>query len=276
MVTTYAEAETSPDDGEPVDLYEFAGSNQTYRYTSGLASVEYGGQTFTPAAVSRGDVGARSTIDAATMTVTIATSAELVQDFGFGNPPRSLNLKIYRLQTLSGEARVIWDGRVIALAPRGRRTEVRSSSHVGERMATSIPSVSFQRLCNHFLYDDRCRVDRTVYDSDALVSGVSADGRTVTVNSIGIAPDQWYRSGEVVRALDSERRLVIAQVGAVLTLSAPFRTLANGDALTLYAGCDHGITMCSDKFNNVPNFGGHPSIPQSNPFILPLRLLRRP
>jgi len=98
--------------------------------------------------------------------------------------------------------------------------------------------------------------------------------RPVTLASIGIAPDQWFRAGEIVRNVDGERRAIVDQAGAVLTLAHPFRTLLNGNGVTLYAGCDHTLATCSDKFNNAVNFGGHPTVPSSNPFLTPIRLTR--
>jgi hypothetical protein len=34
----------------------------------------------------------------------------------------------------------------------------------------------------------------------------------------------------------------------------------------MYAGCDHLLATCRDRFSNVANFGGFPWIPQKNPF----------
>ena len=268
---TYLSDEQSVSDGSRTELYEFIGSGQTWRYTSAAASVSYAAQTWTPApGLSRSVAGAGATRDTASLTVTMRAAEGVVAAYGFGSPPMSLRLKVYVRQELSAAARVIWDGDVVAIAPRGSMATLRSVSQVGTRLSTTIPSVSIQPQCQHFLYDDRCRVVRATYDYAGTVSSVS--GYTVTLSSIGAAPDQWFRAGEIVRDSDGERRTIVDQVGAVLTLIAPFVTLAGSDAVTLYPGCDHLIAGdCLNKFNNVLNFGGHPVVPISNPFLVPIR-----
>lgn len=41
-----------------------------------------------------------------------------------------------------------------------------------------------------------------------------------------------------------------------------------GDAVTVYAGCDHAVATCFSKFVNVPNFGGLPHLPTVNPYYV--------
>jgi uncharacterized phage protein (TIGR02218 family) len=266
---TYAQDEESVSDGEPIELYEFIGPTATYRYTSNVVAVEYEGDTYAPTAgLGRSAFTGGSTQDPGTLEVQIGIAAQVVRDYGFATPPRNLRLRIHRQQANSGAYQVGWDGTVIGIRPRGRTAVVRSSSQLGERLRTSLPSVVVQPTCNHFLYDAHCAVTRIPFS--LLVSGIS--GNTLTLNSTGGAPDDWFRAGEIVRDLDGERRTIVDQVGAVLTLFSTFGTLANGDAVTVYAGCDHTVQTCSDKFNNVVNFGGMPSIQPSNPFIFGIRL----
>lgn len=270
----YADDEVSPNAGEPVELYEFAGPQLFYRYTSGDQPVTLNGNIFAPlAALTRSALGANSTSDTAALVVTMPTTAQVVRDYGLDDvPPRSLLLRVYRRQARSLDFVEIWVGSVVAIKPSGRMAEVRSVSQLGERLSTAVPAVSVQRMCNHVLYSRFCRVDRLTYDFETVVTNVS--GGTVTLASIGIAPDDWFRAGEIVRNVDGERRTIVKQTGAVLTLASPFRTLANGNGVTLYAGCDHTLETCADKFNNAINFGGHPTVPGSNPFLVPIRLVK--
>jgi uncharacterized phage protein (TIGR02218 family) len=46
----------------------------------------------------------------------------------------------------------------------------------------------------------------------------------------------------------------------VLWLPAPFNIVV-GDQYQLYAGCDKRMRSCSNKFNNISNFGGFPHLP---------------
>lgn len=269
---TYLDDELSVSDGSRTELFEFIGPGTTWRRTSAAADVVYSGNTYTARAGLRaGVIAIGATSEAAALELTLPVSDAVVSAYGFGSPQRSLRLKVIWLQERSATAQTVWDGEVIAISPTGAMAAVRSVSQVGARMSTPIPAISIQRQCQHFLYDDRCRVDRGSYDVATTVSSIS--GYTVTVASVGGNPDDWFKAGEIVRASDGERRTIVGNVGAVLSLIAPFATLAASDSVTIYAGCAHSIEVCRDKFGNVVNFGGHPQIPSSNPFDVPLTRL---
>ena len=269
----YADDENSAHDGEPRELYEFIGPNTTYRYTSGTIAVTYLTNTYALVeGLRRSSVGSGSTDDPVALEVSIACSAQVVEDYGFTTPPRSLRLKVYRQQVNSAEFQTIWDGVVVAISAKGRMARIRSASQMGDRLSNTVPSVSIQRTCNHFLYDSHCTINAATYDLAVTVSVI--DGAELTVNTIGGASDSWYRAGKIVRDSDGESRTIVAQVGTLLTLHSAFGVLAVGNAMTLYAGCDHTVQTCNEKFNNTVNFGGHPMIPQSNPFLVGLRLKR--
>lgn len=266
------------------ELYEFTGPSTVYRYTSGPASVTYGGHAYAPAAgLGRSTLSSTSTEDTAKLTVTIAASASVIVAHGRALAPRSLGLRVYRQQATSGETRRIWDGEVksITSSSTTKIATVTSESRVGGRLAARLPVLTIGPRCPHRLYDDRCRVNPDDFDLTTTVSSIS--GRTVTVASVGGQPDGWFgSSGEIRRDSDGERRSIITQVGAVLTLIAPFSTLAPGDSVTLWAGCDHLYWKrkvgpdfaggdCIVKFDNAINFGGAPAMPSLNPFTAGVR-----
>lgn len=257
--------------GDVVEGHEYIGPQVSYRYCTGTDAVVIGGQLFAPAVARRSALSTGGTQDTPALTVTLPVTAQLVIDYAFTTPPRSLRHRVHRRQARSAESVIVWDGQVVAFTPRGREAEVKSTSQLGARLGSDVPGIAFQRQCNHFLYDARCRVSRLPFDWSAAVT--NASGLTVTVSSIGPVPDQWYRAGEIVRDSDGERRTIVDQLGAVLTLSSPFRTIANGNGVTLYPGCDHTIETCISKFNNRENFGGMPSCPSSNPWAVGLQLV---
>lgn len=275
--------EASVADGDVTELYDFTGPTASYRYTSGSSAVTYGGNSFAPSpGLVRAPVGTSSTRDAPSISLTIRVAESVIQTFGGGAPPRSLRLRIYRTQANSGETRTIWDGVVVGITCKGEMAEVRSTSLVGLRLATQLPSLAVQKRCQHFLYDERCRVDRAAYEHNTTVSSLS--GATVAVASVGGALDDYYAvGGEIERVVDGERRAVYEQTGNVLTLSSPFPVLAPGDAVRMWPGCDHMLDIrdfgtsqvvsghCLTRFNNVTNYGGHPTVPGANPFLFNVR-----
>lgn len=269
----YADDEESQASGAPVEVYEFIGSATTWRYASGNVDAVVDGDTYTAlAGLARSSISIGTTRDTPTLTVHLPTSAPLVGQYCFATPPRSLRLRLLRMQSVSGEWRVEWDGEVASIKAKGMMAEASSPSNLAARLSTNVPGLTLRVYCLHFLYDARCRVVAATYDHATTVASVSSDGFTVTVSGVGAHPDNWFKAGEIVRDSDGERRSIVAQVGAVLTLASPFRTIANPNPVTMYAGCDHLFATCRSKFGNSPNFGGMPVMPQRNPFRNPIRL----
>lgn len=261
----FEDDELSQDAGEPVELFEFAGSLSTWRYASGAQSVVHGGNTFAPlAGIRRSSFQKASSKDAPVLTVSLPTSAGVVLAHGIATPPRSLTLTVYRYQQRSGDYVIGWTGPVTSITPRGSMAEVKCPSLLGARLSVNVPGLALQHQCQHRLGDDRCRVDLSGMTVSTTVSSVSS--ATIAVASVGGHPADWFRAGEVVRDSDGERRTILQQAAGVLILHAPFRTLAHGDAITLYPGCDHTEPTCRSKFTNGPNFSGFWFVPDGNPF----------
>jgi len=100
-------------------------------------------------------------------------------------------------------------------------------------------------------------------------SGFSAVG-SISGNVLGIAaaagkPDGWYTAGMVKRTNTNEHRLIIGHVGANLTLYAPFSGISFGEAVQIFAGCDHTIETCDTKFGNSTNCSAWNAVPLRNP-----------
>ena len=263
---TFDTDEKSVADSRPIELYDFITPTVTYRYVSNYGRVySYLGNDYAPLPIER-DVVVTTMVanDIPEVLIKMPASSAFVLENAFGLQPRTIAVVITRVQQLSGAALQWWSGVVGAFTVEGRLANIRSPSTADDPLKTSVPGVVLQGLCNHTLYDSRCTVLRILFDQAATV--VSFSGRQLIVSTIGGNPDQWFKAGEVVRTLDGERRLVTSQVGTTLDLSLGFRALAPGDALTMFAGCDHTVLTCRDKFNNVDNFGGHPYVPITNPF----------
>lgn len=257
--------EKSVEASAPRELYKFVTSQGSYYLTTHNAALTYLGNSYTPTPLLRTSFGGATTNDPPELIIELPASHALVTALAFGNsPPADIAATIYRYQVVSASAIVVHVGSVTSVSIEGRIAKLRSPSAFDDVMSTSIPTAYIQTLCNHRLYDARCQVAPTSFDVATTVSSVT--GRTVVVASVGGQANQWFRTGDIVRDSDGERRMIVDQTSTTLIISAPFPALAATNAVTLYAGCDHGIKTCRDKFSNVANFGGHPLMPQTNPF----------
>lgn len=262
---TFSADETSTQDSRPVELYEVELPTATFRLTSYDEDFTHGGHTYTAVTISRGETTFGSSGGVREVMVSIVADHELALALlgPNGTPPRSAQLTITRLQQRSGETRRVWRGPIIGFTTDEQHMRLRVPDGTERALARSLPFATVSRTCGHALYDTACAIARASYKLTPTV--ISISGTALVVSSVGGQPDQWARYGEVVRVADGERRTVLVQVGTAITLNYPFVSLANGDALELYAGCDHTVETCLAKFANVSNFGGHPELPAGNP-----------
>lgn len=270
-MTTFAEDETSVSDSRPIELYDFDLVTTIHRLTSADADVVFGGNLYTAVPISRGNTTevalgqVRETI--VSLPVNHAVAQELI---GNGIPPRTARLTITQLQQTSNETRRVWRGEILGVTTSGGEDDggiarLRVPNATDQAFSVALPFAVASKVCNHALYDAGCALPRDpafrVTPTVASINGIE-----LVVSTMSGKPDQFAQFGEVLRVADGERRSVLSQLGTTITLDVPFRTLLVGDALEVWAGCDHTVESgCRDKFNNVINFGGHPELPIGNP-----------
>lgn len=89
----------------------------------------------------------------------------------------------------------------------------------------------------------------------------------------------WLKGGEITHLRSGEKRLIVAHGSAInngnlspdgahniVRLNYEFLDIGVGHLFLALAGCNHRISTCKEKFNNIANFGGHPTIPLANLF----------
>lgn len=269
-MSDYDDKEESVDDSAPFELYEWVGSYRNYYMTSDAITHLFNSQNYNPVPGLK-----RSTLKAGTheednidLTVTLPITEQLVKDYGFQTTPPSLDLTIYRFQRDAATFVPYWKGPVASIVINGETATLRTPSKFGNVLQGNIPNVYVQPPCNNVLFDERCKVSRAANSLSTVVSIV--DGTTITIPSIGSFPNGWFVGGEIAIPARNERRMIVAQAGAVLTVNYAFSRIAAGTSIEVTAGCDHsftGATGCP-KFNNQINFGGCPYVPgeSNNPF----------
>jgi uncharacterized phage protein (TIGR02218 family) len=128
----------------------------------------------------------------------------------------------------------------------------------------------FQRTCSAVLGDHRCRVDldRSEYRAEVEIEQVS-DAKTFTFATFPTFKGGWFERGmlavldgdgaglsghiKVDRTTGSGRRIVLWQ-----SIQAELKP---GERIHVLAGCDKLFRTCRNKFDNIMNFRGFPSIP---------------
>jgi hypothetical protein len=262
---TFDDNEVSVQDSQPIELYKFVGSFKNYLYTSSDRVEVFAGENYQPIAVTRSRVKAGTQEDTnLSLDLDIPFDTEVVTDYAFSNVPPKLELTVYRKQPDDTFA-IFWTGLVRGLEVSDRTGKIKVPSVFSLALSGECPNIHYQVPCNHVLYDSHCQVSRA---ANTFTEHVQAIDRT-DISLVGIPTSaNDLRGGEIINVRNGERRLILTNVGTLVTIGYAFADLLVGDEVQLARGCDHlGRTGdCKLKFNNYINYGGFEDIPPDNPF----------
>lgn len=271
--------EQSVQGSTPIELYAFQTMSQAWFFTSYKSDFIAAGSTYVAVPTVRSSINATGATDEnGSFTVDLPATHALPQFYASGIPPREILCTVTRYQKSSGFQMVIGQGYVGALSFKGRTASFKIASP-SDAFNVQLPTVTASRNCPHVLYDSRCTISRVAFEQDTTIAFISPDRRTVTVASMGNhadggapTPDQWAYGGEFVHPGTGERRVITDQTGATLTLTYRLPSqIQVGDVVNVFAGCKHTTTDCFSKFANLPNFGGFPQLPLTNPFYVSIK-----
>lgn len=264
---SYTSLEEGVQTSAPVECYKFIGSFRNYYYTSADRAVTIAGQVYDPVPVTRSRVKSGTHKDDSLMLdLQLPFDVQVVQDYAFAQTPPTLTVEVYRQQIddLTGLSYILfWKGVVRGYTVDDRLATVHVPSIFSLALQGEVPNVYYQTPCNHTLYNNRCTVVRTSHRFTGLILTVNS---TDIVMAATPAADSILKAGEIVNLRNGERRMILENIGPIITLGYPFVDLVVGDSVELVKGCDHSLATCKAKFSNVINFGGFKYIPAENPF----------
>jgi len=267
MALTFDDAERSSARSRPIDLFTISIPGTVFHLTSHVedvvANVVFSGgdtftaTTFTALTMSRGPQSVAQDLTGRELLLYLPVTHPIVRRFAAsGIPAREVLVTMHRLQQSVGVTLQAWQGFACGISCDAHIATIRIPSLTDDAMKVRLPTVRAQRGCNHVLYDAQCQMARTSFQMSTEVA--LQLGSTLLVSSMGGQPTDFASLGEVLHVASTERRFVLKQTGTTLTLNAPFVGASIGDALLIFAGCDHTQTTCKAKFNNLVNFGGTP------------------
>ncbi|NJK88125.1 MAG: DUF2163 domain-containing protein [Myxococcales bacterium] len=271
---SYVGLEATTETGKPIELYRFANLGEVFTYTSGNDDYVYSAETYLTRNILRNETAITSGQEPANLTLRIPADDEFVVRYRIGAPPSRDKLTIYRLHltdTPTPEVVVFFKGEISSVAFQGDDAIV-AAEPSGVVMKRPIPRRSYSNSCGHVLYDRGCKINENnaLFKFDVTVQTINGSAITVNGAGIGVLAANYFVAGFLDKAT-TERRMILGEtvVGPstmTFQLPLPFASLAAGDTLVLRAGCNHSLTACRTKFNNVTNFGGFPWVPTENPF----------
>lgn len=183
-------------------------------------------------------------------------------------------IEVFRVDWNAPESRALLHAGTLGEVRRGPvsfAAEIRGLAHLLQQDQGR----TYQYACDADLGDHRCKIDldqATLKASATVAAG--ATERRFTASGLGAFATDWFTRGRILwssggnTGLESEVKLHIVSGGLVsieLWLR-PSRPIAPGDTFTITAGCDKHLVTCRQKFGNVVNYRGFPSMP-GNDFI---------
>lgn len=161
---------------------------------------------------------------------------------------------------------VLWFQGRVNQAQAGRMTARLTLNAALELLDTQMPRNTVQPGCLHSLFDAGCTLSRATFAVNATVSG-NYGANTASFNSSLVNAAGYFALGKLLFTSGANAgvtRTVQGNTGASgnVTVVPPLpAALANGDAFTIYPGCDKQQATCSGKFANLVHFRGAPYVP---------------
>jgi uncharacterized phage protein (TIGR02218 family) len=259
---TYAARETSKYSGQPIELYRFAQGVNLWLYTSGDVTYTKASEIYVPEVISRNEIDQNNEDGAGSIEITVPRDNAVAALWISYLPVTPVGVTIYRLHRGDSEIVTTFVGKVATVRFEDSEATI-TAMPISEALRRQIPAELYQRPCNHALYSAGCGVNKTAFRVTGTISSVS--GATIKSPAFATKPDGWFTTGFVERS-DGDIRFVMSHVGDTITLMNPFPSLAAGESMNAYAGCDRTEAMCTSKFSNLPNHLGYARIPTKSPF----------
>jgi uncharacterized phage protein (TIGR02218 family) len=134
----------------------------------------------------------------------------------------------------------------------------------------------YTATCSADLGDARCTVDLTnsAYRGSGSIASITGTSSFVAAGLVDHV-DGWFTAGKLTwasganaeLAIEVKQHRVLADGIHISLWQQMPEPLAVGDAFVVTAGCDKRFGTCGDRFANVINFRGFPSIP-GNDFVV--------
>lgn len=258
----------SVESGQPIRCYEFSRGPLRWLYTDVDRDVTVDNKLFR-CGYQVSDTGIENSGDSQTdaLTVNISGDADISQMFRVMAPSDAIRLAIWDTHFGETEALVSWVGTIQNVRWPTLHTCEISCTSIAASLDLPGLTLGWQRGCPYTLYDKNCRVNSQAFKVTGIVH--TASGNTATMQEAASFPNHWFSGGYLEWEITTgvmERRGVRQQIGDTLLLLGGAHGLPAGQVISLYPGCYRTLDTCDIKFNNLPNFGGHPHLPGRSPF----------
>lgn len=263
--------------GRPIALYEFRWGTVFWRYTSADTVQTFVdpqtnvGNDFLPISI-RDDGMTQGGSSENDFLIHAQSDIRIVSLFSESPPTGSVWVTVRRRHAddPEHEAPVYFVGNVgnVLRTENPAEADIRCIS-LSKLLSSNGLRLTWSKNCPHCVYDSACRADPAAHEYVAIVKSVAGP---VVEWTIPIIPEEgtftggfisYDRSGEGTL---ERRGIEVQQSTTQVKVLGRVPGLTVGMSFKLYPGCDQTTSTCENGFDNLPNNGGFPFMPEKSPF----------
>ena len=247
-----------------IDLYDFSQGSTHWRYTSSTRAYTHEGNTYSPIPIGRGNVVTTDEVQKNILDVTLDFRNELANSLLHTTDNTKTYITLYR--SMNGSVEIWFKGTLSDIVGDGAKCKL-TFSNVFSRMKLPGLRRVCSKLCPLTLYGSDCLANPLNYAKSATV--VSVNEQTIVVSFSESFNDGYFENGYISTGLlgfDTSKTLILSHTGSSLILKTKNDLITVGSTIQVYPGCDKKVSTCKNKFANLYNYGGFPSLITDNPF----------
>ena len=253
--------------GRPEELYEFSVGDAFWRVTSRSQPSDFKGYDWQPLPGLRRTKFKQSR-NGGDDSIKLYTPIdfEITKMFDVAAPPMPIGLTVYRHHRGDGEEYgQSWAGRIRGCEWVDGATAILHGDGANSMLSRHTLRLTFDHRCPHMLYDAGCTLDPENFKLTAPVASVTKN--TIVSPMFATKPNDWLALGFV--KYNGYRFMISGHAADTISVFTPVNLtrLPQPVICEAYAGCDHLLDTCWDKFNNGLNSEANPWMPNRNPFI---------
>ena len=262
-------AESSIQDGQPLECYLFYCAGVKYAYTSARYDIELpeyddsgafvGTNTFFADYIDRSALRPSCSNDTDNVSITVSKDNPIAKLFELTPPEKGMLVVIYRLhaqdQTKFDKT---FTGNVSQATFEDSHCTL--SINMGSWLNKQLPNMMKQYTCCNVLFDTKCRLNAADYIVPITVQ--LSDNHMVQSPDFANYPDGYFTNGKLVFMNTS--RMIRSHKGDTVIIQYPFSSIPVSSVVA-YPGCPQTFKACATKYNNYLNFSGCPYVRPTDP-----------
>jgi len=265
---SFFEYDQTKESSKPIELYKFSMGDNNWYYTSADKNITYDEIEYEAFPLKRGIIEQSPDLNRNSLKIETLRNFVIADFFKVSSPEKPILLTIIgfdRNEINEENYCILWTGRLMSC-----QWEELTCTFFCESLLTMFkrPALKkhYQLTCPYTLYGSACGLNKDLYKYEGIVTSINH--ATIEIN-IGSTPNDNFFNGGFLQYESPTGvpyfRYIKSQIGNTLILNQVPYDLSINDTIYCYPGCDHTMNTCKDKFDNLPNFGGFPWIPQLNP-----------